>query len=156
MKFRNTCGDRFTLTEMADAITKFIREDKSSKYDLMIGSDSHFSKGHTNLATAVIIHRVGSCARLFITEEKVKGDLDICTKIINETRASIEIMRCFENSEFLYLVDSTAIHIDAGSKGLSNKVIKDCIHYVKGFGYDYEVKPKSFAATNVADKFTRK
>lgn len=155
MVFRNSTGKRFSLIQVAEEISNFINSDKMADYELMIGSDSQFHSGNTNFATAIVIHKKGCGARFFICEHKIKGKMDICSKILEETRASIEIMRSFEESDFIYAVGDVSIHIDASKNGLSNKIIKECVAYVKGYGYDYRVKPHAVVATNVADRFTK-
>lgn len=155
MEFRNIAGKVFTLAEIVDEIKKYVEADQDYVYDLVIGSDSQYHGGFTVFVTAVIIHRVGKGAKLFYTKSKVNKNLDICTKILRETYCSIEVMQKIEEDDIVYALNNYSIHVDAGQNGNSRKILKECISYVHGFGYDCKTKPDAYVASKVADRYTK-
>lgn len=47
------------------------------------------------------------------------------------------------------------IHVDVGEKGPTNAIIKEVVGMVVGSGYEAMIKPDSYAASTVADKYTK-
>ena len=47
------------------------------------------------------------------------------------------------------------IHLDVGEKGETRGIIKEVVGMVIGSGYSARIKPESYGASNVADRFTR-
>lgn len=45
------------------------------------------------------------------------------------------------------------IHIDVGQNGPTRDMIKEVVGMVKGSGFDALIKPDSYAASSVADKY---
>ena len=155
MKFKNVGGNEYTLKEMVTEVKRYIEMDQDQVYDLVVGSDSQYHGSNTVFVTAVIIHRVGSGARFFYTRRKINHDIDLCSRILEETHDSIKVMKEIETTDVLYLVNNVAIHVDAGENGNSRKILKECIAFVHGFGYECQVKPNSCVASHVADRFTK-
>lgn len=155
MEFKNIAGQTFTLSEVVSEIKKYVEEDPDFVYNLVIGSDSQCHNKITIFVTAVIIHRVGRGARFFYTKSKVGRNLDICTKILRETYCSIEVMQKIEENNILSLINNYSIHVDAGTNGNSRKILKECIAYVHGFGYECKTKPLAYVASHVADRYTK-
>ena len=157
MIFRNTLGEEFTLDSMVERMYLFADEKPNEPYRIIIGTDSQHTASETVFVTAIIIHRVGTVAKFFYTRKSVKGDLDIYTRIMQETTDSLEIIKKIENSEVIHQVgrDNVEIHIDAGENGKSKKIMEACIAYVKGMGFRFKVKPESFGASHVADRYTK-
>lgn len=155
MTFRNIYGQEFTLEEMTTDIQNYIGGDEDYTYSLIVGSDSLYKASSTVFVTAVIIHRVGCGAKFYYTKRKIGHDIDICTRILEETYDSIKIMQQIERTDIAYLVSNCSIHIDAGENGDSRKILKECIAYVHGFGYECHTKPNACVASHVADRFTK-
>jgi len=156
MILRNTLGEEFSLKQMTDKVIEFVKEDKDQLYRLMVGSDSLYRRDETCFSTVIVVHRVGKGARFFYNKSYVNHDIDIYSKILKETRDSIEIMQVIKASNIPEYItkDNMEIHIDAGANGASKKVMDQCLGYAKGMGYNAYLKPDACAATHVADKYT--
>jgi len=48
-----------------------------------------------------------------------------------------------------------AIHIDVGTQGETKELIREIVGMVTGSGYQAAIKPDSFGASKVADKYTK-
>ena len=46
------------------------------------------------------------------------------------------------------------IHLDVGEKGDTKELIREVVGMVIGSGFDARIKPDSYGATKVADKYT--
>ena len=46
------------------------------------------------------------------------------------------------------------IHADVGEKGQTQEMIKEVTGIIRGNGFEPKIKPESFAASNVADRYT--
>ena len=47
------------------------------------------------------------------------------------------------------------IHLDVGTQGRSKEIIREVVGMVTGSGFDARIKPDSYGASTVADKFTK-
>ena len=47
------------------------------------------------------------------------------------------------------------IHLDVGEKGQTKDLIREVVGMVVGSGFDARIKPDSFGASKVADKYTK-
>ena len=47
------------------------------------------------------------------------------------------------------------IHLDVGEDGETKALIKDLVGWVTQSGYEAKIKPNSFGASKVADRFTK-
>ncbi len=159
--FHNPCQGKMTLAEVAKEIVYFVQKDSRSNYDLIIGTDSKTNgeAGKTDFVTAVVIHRIGKGGRYFWSknvENKIKG---LHQRIYQEVMLSIQIAQNLLKILGKKLNDNKidyhlAIHIDAGENGKSREVIKEVVGMVRGNGFEAEIKPRAYAASNVADRYT--
>ena len=46
------------------------------------------------------------------------------------------------------------IHADVGERGKTKEMVKEVMGLIKGTGFEPKIKPYSFAATVVADRYT--
>ena len=47
------------------------------------------------------------------------------------------------------------IHLDVGEQGKTKEIIREVVGMVTGSGFDAIIKPDSYGASKVADKFTK-
>ena len=52
------------------------------------------------------------------------------------------------NWQFVY------IHADVGEKGVTRDMIREVTGLIRGNGFEPKIKPESFAASNVADRYS--
>lgn len=74
-------------------------------------------------------------------------------RMVFEVSKSIEVAS--EVAELLDLYEiPLAIHADINPnpKHESNKALQSAVGYILGMGYDFKVKPESYASSNIADK----
>ena len=78
---------------------------------------------------------------------------------LDHKKIADKLIEEFEKEEYneLFLNVPISIHVDAGNsdKGKTKPLIPELVGWVKACGYDYEVKPNSFAASSIADKISK-
>ena len=147
-----------TFREMVDDIFAFVKQDPQSDYRVIIGTDSE-GYGSVTYATAVVVHRVGKGARAFICKNKIQTPYRVLReKIYNESMLSLTLAQ--ELSPYLakmfgedFIESNFVIHSDIGNNGDTREMIKEIVGMVRGYGFQVEIKPESYAASSVADRF---
>ena len=139
-------------------LVEFTSKYPEDKYKLIIGTDSHsFLNDHVIFVTAIIVHRVGKGGRFYFHKQKTRYMESLRQRIYYETFLSLEVAtRLTEKlAENGYSDMNIEIHLDVGEKGETREIIKEVVGMVIGSGYDARIKPDSYGATTVADRFTK-
>jgi uncharacterized protein len=162
-------GDQFlspskgyvSVGQMLSEISKFIEEDPTSFYTLIIGSDSQakYVNSHVEIdfVTAIIVYRKRRGARYFLRKERQVRKPILRDKIYTETLLSLDMAKLLvPQIRDLISPDKydLEIHIDVGPKGPTRDMIKEVVGMVTGSGYIAKTKPDSWGASSVADKHT--
>jgi predicted RNase H-related nuclease YkuK (DUF458 family) len=115
-----------------------------------------------DLGGGVIVGRGGMIIASTYTHDFMKKEVDgrkrdkelVNERMVFEVSKSIEVAT--EIAELLDLYEiSLEIHADINPnpKWESNKALQSAVGYILGMGYEFKVKPESFAASNGADRF---
>jgi len=159
--FQNISRGRLTWKDLGTEIKQFVVSCPDDEYRLIIGSDSRTKRERKrkdlDLVTAIVIHRKGRGGRYFWKKKRVENIYSLKEKLYQETIASLEaahkligILKERLNGYF----ETLEIHIDVGEKGPSREMIKELVGMVNGNGFKAKTKPKAYAASTVADKYT--
>jgi len=124
---------------------------------IYIGADSMYYTGRCRFATVIALHDVNqNIAKYYYRKlnHKSKVYKDIKVKILEEVNLAIQ------TAEFVLSVCPNAdieLHIDIGTKksNLTSKFYSLIKGWVTGLGYNFKVKPHSWASTSVADWHTK-
>ena len=150
-----------SMEELIAGIENFVKEDQSSFYHLVIGTDSQAKtvngKSQIDYVTALIIHREGKGAQYYWRKFRVFEKPILQKKIFTETTTSLEIAELIvpKLREAVRAAKyDLEIHIDVGALGPTRDLIKDVVGMVVGSGYVAKTKPESWGASHVADKHT--
>lgn len=156
MNFTSPSWGTLTLEEVTDNIRSYLKEDQHAHYKLVIGTDSHTSSQHTFFVSALIIHRVGRGARFFFRKLKTRRMPELRHRIYKETQLSLELIELLKEKGITNLLAEwpVEIHIDIGQQGETRKLIQEIVGWVSSVGYTAKIKPYSFGASSVADRFT--
>lgn len=156
MSFTSPTWGKLSLEEMTDKIKSFLSEEHDVEYKIVIGTDSQTSKKGTLFVSALIVHRVGKGAIFFFRKVRTKPLHDLRYRIYKETELSLALMEYFRNEGVADLLSAwpIEIHIDIGQQGETKKLIKEIVGWVTSVGYIAKIKPSSYGASSVADRFT--
>ncbi|RJX26110.1 MAG: hypothetical protein C4554_06305 [Dethiobacter sp.] len=158
MFFYSPTKGKMTLDESFAEIIDYIREQPQEQYKLIIGTDSQsYFESEVLFVTAVIIHRVGKGGRYFYYREKHYFLQSLRQRIFYETSLSLDVAGRFTN--LLSAEDhnrlNVEIHLDVGEVGDTKELIREVVGMVIGSGFDARIKPDSYGATKVADRYTK-
>ncbi len=158
-KFISPTKGPLSFQEIGLEISNFIKESPENNYRIIIGTDSSGSNGTVDFVTAIVVLRCGQGGRYFWQKNQNKNIKTLRQKVYQETLLSIEIaQKLLEVLKEINLMPSflktnIEIHIDIGEKGPTREMIKEIAGMVKGFGLEPKIKPASFAASSVADRY---
>jgi predicted RNase H-related nuclease YkuK (DUF458 family) len=155
MWFESPTEGRLTMEQMFGSILAYVQEDPTHRYQLIVGSDSH-TRHETYFVTAVVIHRVGKGGRYFFSRSRRRPIRSLRQKVLFETSLSLQVAaRLTELLDAANADLDVEIHIDVGQQGETRALIREIVGMVTGSGYRARIKPDSFGASSVADKFTK-
>ena len=134
----------------------YVAEEPAARYKLIVGTDSH-TRSDLCFVTAIIIHRLGKGARYYYRRRHQQRIRSLRQKIFYETAISLSLAEKLAES----LVQAGAralnveIHLDVGEQGETKELIRDVVGMVVGSGFHVEIKPNSYGASKVADRYTK-
>lgn len=145
-----------SVDEMVGSIRDYVQEDPHARYKLVIGTDSQTNHHGTTLVSALVIHRVGKGARFFFRKRRSRPLHDLRYRIYRETELSLELVELLNRHGMNELLSQwpLEIHIDIGRQGDTKVLIQEIKGWVTSVGYVARIKPDSFGASSVADRFT--
>lgn len=151
-----------SMSEIASIIKKHV-ENGHGEFNVMIGTDSQ-NFHTTKMVMVIALHNVGHGGIFFYEISNIRRITNVKEKLIYETTLSLQ---CAEQlmEAFVQLRDETgfdyekelniSIHVDAGYNGPSCQVIPEVVGWIKACGYEAVVKPDSYAACSIANKFSK-
>ena len=152
-----------TIEEVAEKICQNVQQDTTREYNLVVGTDSQ-SADKTKVVVVIALHDVGHGGIFFYDVFYVKRIQSIGEKLIYETQMSLDYSKKLltaleayqETTGFDYQKHMNfSIHVDAGLVGPSKQVVPSVVGWIRSCGYDVVIKPDSFAACSVADKYSK-
>lgn len=156
MYFTSPSWGNMSLGTLLKKIESFIAEDPKAQYKIVIGSDSQTTQHATMYVTALIVQRVGKGSCFFYRKIKQKPMFNLRNRIYTETQLSLELVDTLKNEGISELLSEwpMEIHLDIGQKGETRQLIQEVVGWVTSIGYVAKIKPNSFGASSVADRFT--
>lgn len=146
------------LDEVLKQIQQYVQQENHADYKVIIGTDSQSKDKETLFVTAIIIQRIGSGAIFFYTKQKHNRMVqDLRYRIYRETEYSLDFVNMLREKGFFAFSANIPmeIHLDVGQKGETRKLIQEVVGWVTAVGYTARIKPESFAASAVADRYTK-
>lgn len=160
--FNTSVGLRLTPAQVAGEIVRFMCEDATREYKLTLGTDSMRLQGNAaDFVTAIVVHRVGRGGRYFWRRTELDNFHTLRDRITREVLLSLEIATGFLTK----LEDAKKaaasvphydfeIHVDVGENGATKAMIQELVGMVRAYNLTAKTKPESYAASNIADKYT--
>lgn len=165
--FYNPTKGNLSAEQVINEMINYILEKPEKFYDIIVGCDSS-SGDNPSFPVAVAILRTGEGGRFFL--KKVSYPLSFNKKFTNwRTRILEEVLLSCNlalslrenfnkkiqklgnkglNHQFRY------IHADIGENGLTKDMIKELTGLIRGNGFEPKIKPDSYVASVVADRYT--
>lgn len=135
----------------------FLAKDPERKYELVVGTDSQPHNGSgVDFVTAIVIHRLGTGGIYFWRRTVNKKHYVLRDRMYEEATMSLEmaeIVLALLHRDGITKYD-VEIHVDIGKFGDTHEMINEITGMIRGSGYRVKIKPESYAASKVADRYT--
>jgi predicted RNase H-related nuclease YkuK (DUF458 family) len=145
-----------TYDRLVADLLDYVAEDPYASYKLIVGTDSH-TRTDLCFVTAIVVHRLGKGARYYYRRRHQQKIRSLRQKIFYETAISLSLAE--KLAESIAKAGARAlnveIHLDVGENGETKELIRDVIGMVVGSGFHAEIKPNSYGASKVADRYTK-
>jgi len=157
--FLSPTRGRLSFEEVFADIIEFVSCDPLLRHKLIIGTDSQFREENGScFVTAIIVHREGKGGRYYYQKyyDSTYG-ANLKQRLFFEASQSLSLAgRLAEKlAENGYADLNVEIHLDVGEIGSSREIVKDLVGMIIGSGFEAQIKPNSFGASSVADRYTK-
>lgn len=144
------------LAEIRTHILAFLAHESESAYQIIIGTDSQPHNGAgVDFVTAIVVHRKGHGGIYFWKRIVNKKKYVLRQRMYEEATLSLEtaedVVSLFHKDRITKF--NVEIHVDIGKAGKTREMIAEIVGMVRGSGYAVKVKPESYAASKVADRY---
>lgn len=162
--FHSVSGKAMTINEIANRIIQYMMEDINASYEIIVGTDSQTHKD-TKMVEIIAVHRKGLGGIFFHNTDFIPRIRNLKQKINEETSRSLTVANeLLDAIEFPllgegYLLEDLnvtfQIHCDIGKFGKTNELIKEIVSWVTSQGYVCMIKPDSYVASGIADRYSK-
>ncbi|MEK7061843.1 MAG: ribonuclease H-like YkuK family protein [Patescibacteria group bacterium] len=152
--------------EVIKEIYNYIHEQPTFFYDIIVGCDSP-SSDKPFFPIAIVVLRTGAGGRFFLKKMSypdsfLKRFINWKNRILQEVYLSCELalsLRETLEKEFgkatpTFNYQFQYIHADVGEVGKTKEMVKEVTGLIRSSGFEPRIKPQSFAASVVADRYT--
>ncbi len=157
MDYQSPTYGKVNLQRLKEIVSSYMASDRKAQYEIIVGSDSQkIENDKYDFVTALVIHRVGFGGIYFWKRIIQDKKISLKERIYQEATMSLETSENFvhffkTNGISKYNIQ---IHVDIGHNGETRELITEVVGMIRGSGYDVKIKPFSYGASKVADKYT--
>jgi len=157
MDYQSPTYGKVDLPKLKKIVSSFMGSDKKAKYEIIVGTDSQkIEKNKYDFVSALIIHRIGWGGIYFWKRLVQDRKISLKERIYQEATMSLETSENFveffkTNGISKYDIQ---IHVDIGHNGETRELITEVVGMIRGSGYEVKIKPHSYGASKVADRYT--
>ena len=163
--FFNPSQGNLNIEQVINEIIGYLHEQPEKFYDIVVGCDSS-SGNDPCFPIAIVVLRKGFGGRFFLkkvrfnTKERAKfknWKMRILEEVMLSCELALHLREKLEkrivnlnnnsNYEFRY------IHADVGENGDTKNMVKEVTGLIRGNGFEPKIKPDSYVASSVADKY---
>ncbi len=162
-QFFNPSKGELSFTGVVREIVAWMQEAPNERYDIIVGCDSP-SSPQPSFPIAVVVLREKQGGRFFLRRinygdqtfhtwrdrilREVMLSCDLAISLKQQLAASAALSDTRLRYEFRY------IHADVGATGATKDMIKEVTGVIHGNGFEPKIKPESYVASSVADRYT--
>ncbi|MGB9743128.1 MAG: ribonuclease H-like YkuK family protein [Minisyncoccales bacterium] len=163
--FFNPTKGKLKIKEVIEEAINYLLEKPEKFYDIIVGCDSS-SGEEPFFPVALVILRKGQGGRFFLKKiayrdrkfynwkQRILEEVLLSCQLALFLRENLEkeISQRVKKEGIRY--QFRYIHADVGANGQTKDMIKEIVGLIKGNGFEPKIKPESFAASTVADRFS--
>lgn len=163
--FTRPSGKKVSGEELVKICTEYIAKDPMAEYEITVGTDSQDHKDVSKVVEVITVRNIGKGGIFFYSVEYVPKFCTLKQKIENETMRSLNNANGLLDEMQLQLIDKDIdidkmdikfqIHCDIGHFGKTSELIKEITNWVHAYGYECLIKPDSYTANAIADKYSK-
>lgn len=164
--FYNPSKGNLDFAGVIKEIHNYISAQPELFYDIVVGCDSP-SSDKPFFPIAIVVLRTGAGGRFFLkkmhySDNFLRKFIHWKNRILQEVYLSCELalsLRETLEKEFgkatpTFNYQFQYIHADVGEQGKTKEMIKEVVGLIRSNGFEPKIKPQSFAASVVADRYT--
>lgn len=128
----------------------------TNQYEIIVGADSQLRSRGTSFAIVISLIRPGHGGTFFYHKFQERRYSSLQQRIYQEAFYSVALAS--ELREYLQSQSITIpirLHFDIGRNGPTKKFIQYLLHLAEANHFKADIKPFSFCASTIADKFTK-
>jgi len=141
------------IKDIANYINSYIKN-SSDKIKVVVGTDSQVYKNYTAYAIAVCLYHEGNGGHVLYSKEKIFDKEEVLSnRLWKEVKRTVGVADYIRNNISVKNEVETHFDINPNEQFDSNSIYKAATGFAVGAGFNFIVKPHSYAATCVADRF---
>lgn len=159
--FNPTCG-QLNLSEVMEEMVRYIKAKPECEYEVIVGCDSSATQDPTFPVAIVILRkqeggrfflkRVHYARKFYSRHERILQEVLLSCQLALWLREHFTERMQRESPALNYQLEY--IHADVGENGVTRDMIKEVVGLIRGNGFEARIKPESFVASSVADRFS--
>ena len=155
-RFFNPHAGEMSFEDVVATIVEEMGADSTARYEILVGTDSSSGSDQVDFVSAIVLHKLGKGGRYFWTRNREPKSPSLRQKIWREAWLSFELAQRLMNSLAAHslLQFNLEIHVDIGANGRTKEMIDEVVGMIIGSGFAVQIKPRAYAASSVADKYT--
>jgi len=161
--FYNPSQGNLNQSQVIEEILNYIKTDPDKFYDIVVGCDSASDK-MPHFPVVIVVLKVGEGGRFFLKKisyknrkfyswkERVLEEVFISCELALQLRE--DLAQKMSEAKGNYNYQFRYIHADIGENGDTRDMVKEVVGLIKGNGFEPRIKPESYVASVVADRYT--
>ena len=160
-KFYNPTKGSLSLPEVLEEMAAYMEEMPHRQYEVIVGCDSS-ATADPMFPVVIVVLRKQQGGRFFLRRVHYPSRIfpNRKQRILEEVMLSCQLALWLREHFALVALehglkyDFQYIHADIGEKGITRDMIKEVTGLIRGNGFEPKIKPESFAASSVADRYS--
>jgi len=160
--FNPTKGD-LSFDDTIKEIFAYMEEQPQKEYEIVVGCDSA-SLEQPHFPATIVARRIGGGGRFFLKKinygkrkfynfkQRILQEVLLSCELALVLRETLELRKLLMPDNLKW--DFSYIHADVGERGATREMIREVTGLIRGNGFEPMIKPFSFAASAIADKYT--
>lgn len=161
--FYNPTKGNLNLDQAIDEIFAYMADQPGMVYQIVVGCDSASSE-QPHFPATIVVRRIGAGGRFFLKKisygsrkfynfkQRILQEVLLSCELALVLRDKLEMRKLFQPDNLNW--DFSYIHADVGEQGATRQMVREVTGLIRGNGFEPMIKPFSFAASAIADKYT--